>query len=282
MTDNWPYTKILTGYVLGASIIVANAGKLAHIWVIAIEKHLKLRGIAQMIAPYPTWGEVNKAAAAEFSRPLLTSRTTRTLARVISWLPYPHPFHVRLGTLKICLKGRVRCGALRVGCLHITNFTVHHADWCAPCPIFAIVLASPRGLSKSAEVIASENDVKTAAYEIRTKSGECGGLEKNGHRERILGLGSCVAMRRSLHEGPCLLGIRARSQAGGERWTRTDWRRIRTSASRYALDLKSEASNPRVSLSRSVIRQRGYAVRSLRLCRIEFSVHTATGIQSAH
>lgn len=75
------------GYVLGASIIGANAGELTHIWVIAIEKHLKLRDIAQMIAPYPTWGELNKAAAAEFSRPLLTSRMTRTLARVISWFP---------------------------------------------------------------------------------------------------------------------------------------------------------------------------------------------------
>jgi hypothetical protein len=39
-------------------------------------------------------------------------------------------------------------------------------------------------------------------------------------------------------------------------------------------DLKSEAKMPRISLSRSVIRPRAYPVRSLRLCRIEFSVHT--------
>jgi hypothetical protein len=32
----------------------------------------------------------------------------------------------------------------------------------------------------------------------------------------------------------------------------------------FALDLKSEASNPRISLGRSVIRPRGYVVRSLR------------------
>jgi len=37
---------------------------------------------------------------------------------------------------------------------------------------------------------------------------------------------------------------------------------------------RREASNPRISLSSSVIRARGYAVRSLRPCRIEFSVHT--------
>jgi hypothetical protein len=42
-------------------------------------------------------------------------------------------------------------------------------------------------------------------------------------------------------------------------------------------DLKSEAKMPRISLSRSVIRPRAYPVRSLRLCRIEFSVHTGLG-----
>src|ERR1700678_875432 len=42
-------------------------------------------------------------------------------------------------------------------------------------------------------------------------------------------------------------------------------------------DLKSEAKTPRISLSRSVIRPRAYLVRYLRLCRIEFSVHTGLG-----
>jgi hypothetical protein len=51
-------------------------------------------------------------------------------------------------------------------------------------------------------------------------------------------------------------------------------RRIRTSASSVALDLKCEASTPRISLNRSVIRPRAYPVRSQRLRRIEFSVHT--------
>jgi hypothetical protein len=44
-----------------------------------------------------------------------------------------------------------------------------------------------------------------------------------------------------------------------------------------ALDLKSEAKTLRISLSRSVIRSRAYPVRSLRLCRIEFSVHPVRG-----
>jgi len=73
--------------VLGASILGANAGELAHLWVVAIEQKLKLRDIAQMIAPYPTWSELSKAAASEFSRPLLSSRLTRTAARLLSWFP---------------------------------------------------------------------------------------------------------------------------------------------------------------------------------------------------
>jgi hypothetical protein len=51
-------------------------------------------------------------------------------------------------------------------------------------------------------------------------------------------------------------------------------RRTRFSASSVALALKREARIPRISLNRSVIRMRAYAVRLLRLRRIEFSVHT--------
>src|ERR1700733_5235931 len=63
-------------------------------------------------------------------------------------------------------------------------------------------------------------------------------------------------------------GVRRRS-------TLTCCRRTRFSASSVALALKLEARIPRISLNRSVIRLRAYAVRLLRLRRIEFSVHTA-------
>jgi pyruvate/2-oxoglutarate dehydrogenase complex dihydrolipoamide dehydrogenase (E3) component len=36
--------------VLGASILGAHAGELAHLWVVVIEQKLKLRNLAQMIA----------------------------------------------------------------------------------------------------------------------------------------------------------------------------------------------------------------------------------------
>ena len=75
------------GHVLGASILGAHAGELAHLWVVAIEQKLKLRDLAQMIAPYPTWGELDKTAASEFSRPLLANSLTRGIVRVLSCLP---------------------------------------------------------------------------------------------------------------------------------------------------------------------------------------------------
>ena len=75
------------GRVLGASILGAHAGELAHLWVVAIEQKLRLRDLAQMIAPYPTWGELDKAAASEFSRPLLAHPMTRRLVKALSWLP---------------------------------------------------------------------------------------------------------------------------------------------------------------------------------------------------
>jgi pyruvate/2-oxoglutarate dehydrogenase complex dihydrolipoamide dehydrogenase (E3) component len=75
------------GRVLGASILAAPAGELAHVWVLAIERRLKLRHIASMLAPYPTWGEINKMAAAEFYKPRLFGAWTRRAVRLLGWLP---------------------------------------------------------------------------------------------------------------------------------------------------------------------------------------------------
>jgi pyruvate/2-oxoglutarate dehydrogenase complex dihydrolipoamide dehydrogenase (E3) component len=75
------------GRVLGASILGAHAGELALLWVAAIGQKLKLRNLAQMIAPYPTWGELDRAAAAEFSKPLLANPLTRGAVRMLSWFP---------------------------------------------------------------------------------------------------------------------------------------------------------------------------------------------------
>jgi pyruvate/2-oxoglutarate dehydrogenase complex dihydrolipoamide dehydrogenase (E3) component len=75
------------GQVLGASILAAHAGELAHVWVLAIERRLKLHHIASMLAPYPTWGETNKSVAGEFYKPRLFGAWTRRAVRILNFLP---------------------------------------------------------------------------------------------------------------------------------------------------------------------------------------------------
>jgi pyruvate/2-oxoglutarate dehydrogenase complex dihydrolipoamide dehydrogenase (E3) component len=75
------------GQVLGASILGSQAGELAHLWVLAIERRLRLRDIAAMLAPYPTLGEANKSVAAEFYKPRLFGAWTRRAVRLLNLLP---------------------------------------------------------------------------------------------------------------------------------------------------------------------------------------------------
>jgi pyruvate/2-oxoglutarate dehydrogenase complex dihydrolipoamide dehydrogenase (E3) component len=75
------------GRILGGSILGAHAGELAHVWVLAIQQGLRLRDIAGTVAPYPTFGEVSKMAAAEFYKPKLFGRWTRAAVRVLGRLP---------------------------------------------------------------------------------------------------------------------------------------------------------------------------------------------------
>jgi len=75
------------GRILGASILAAHAGELAHLWVLAIGQRLRLRHVAAMLAPYPTWGEANKMAAGEFYKPRLFGAWARRAVRLLKFLP---------------------------------------------------------------------------------------------------------------------------------------------------------------------------------------------------
>jgi hypothetical protein len=79
---------------------------------------------------------------------------------------------------------------------------------------------------QSAEVGAPNRDSKSVAYENCTKSAKCGGLETNGPRERISGVGRCVAVRRFVREARRYWRFQ-RAKTRGERWSRKDWRRER-------------------------------------------------------
>jgi len=81
--------KVVTtprGRVLGASIVGPHAGELIHPWVLAISKRLGVGPMAQMIAPYPTLGEVNKRAAGSYYTPKLFGARTRQLVRLLGKL----------------------------------------------------------------------------------------------------------------------------------------------------------------------------------------------------
>lgn len=72
------------GHVLGAGIVGPQAGELIQIWGLVIAKRLKLGDVANMIAPYPTLGEVSKRAAGSFYTPKLFSPLTRKIVRLLA------------------------------------------------------------------------------------------------------------------------------------------------------------------------------------------------------
>jgi pyruvate/2-oxoglutarate dehydrogenase complex dihydrolipoamide dehydrogenase (E3) component len=71
------------GRILGATIVGAHAGELMAPWTLAIRQGLNIRAMAEVVAPYPTLGEVNKRVAMTYFSSKLTSPGLR---RVISWL----------------------------------------------------------------------------------------------------------------------------------------------------------------------------------------------------
>lgn len=80
------FIKVITrtnGRILGATIVGAQAGELIQPWVLALSKGLKIGAMAQMIAPYPTLGEVGKRAAGSFYVAKLFSDRTRKIVRFL-------------------------------------------------------------------------------------------------------------------------------------------------------------------------------------------------------
>ena len=79
--------KVITtpkGRILGAGIVGPHAGELIQTWVLAIGRGIKIGAVAQMIAPYPTLGEVNKRAAGSFYTASLFGERTRKMVRFLA------------------------------------------------------------------------------------------------------------------------------------------------------------------------------------------------------
>lgn len=74
------------GRILGAGLAGPHAGELIHPWVLALSSQLKIGAMANMIAPYPTLGEVNKRVAGSYYTPSLFSKRTKWFVRMLSKL----------------------------------------------------------------------------------------------------------------------------------------------------------------------------------------------------
>jgi len=74
--------KIITGkkgYILGVSIVGANAGEMINMWSLAISKSLKIKDMVGYIAPYPTLSEVGKRASVTYYTPMARNPWVRRL-----------------------------------------------------------------------------------------------------------------------------------------------------------------------------------------------------------
>ena len=84
------FVKVLIarrGRIVGATIVGERAGELIQPWVLALHNGLKIRAMAQFVAPYPTLGEASKRAAGSHYTPKLFSERTKKIVRFLQRLP---------------------------------------------------------------------------------------------------------------------------------------------------------------------------------------------------
>ncbi|QIE41368.1 FAD-dependent oxidoreductase [Rhodobacteraceae bacterium SC52] len=75
---------IVKGKPVGASIVGAQAGELIGLWALVIANKLKMSAVANMVAPYPTLGEISKRAAGAYYSPrLFESDTVKRVVRFV-------------------------------------------------------------------------------------------------------------------------------------------------------------------------------------------------------
>ncbi len=71
------------GRILGASIVGAHAGEALQPWCLAIANGLGIKAMAGMIAPYPTFGEINKRVASSHYAPKLFNERVRRIVQLL-------------------------------------------------------------------------------------------------------------------------------------------------------------------------------------------------------
>lgn len=87
---NTGFIKVIAkrnGKILGVSIVGEQAGDMLPLWLLAMQKDMKIKDIAGLILPYPTLSEVHKAITSEWYRDTLFSDRTRFIVRILQKLP---------------------------------------------------------------------------------------------------------------------------------------------------------------------------------------------------
>ena len=80
---------VVKGRPVGASIAGEQAGELINLWALVLANKLKMKHVANMVAPYPTIGEINKRVAGAYFSPRLFDNPTvkKVVGFVQRWLP---------------------------------------------------------------------------------------------------------------------------------------------------------------------------------------------------
>lgn len=76
------------GKILGATILAPNSGDLIYPWVIAIQNQLKLKDVANSIAPYPTYSDLSKQIAGSFYKEKIFSAFMKKIVRFLLFFKY--------------------------------------------------------------------------------------------------------------------------------------------------------------------------------------------------
>ncbi len=88
-TEGLIKVMVVRGRPVGVSIAGAQAGELINLWALVLANGLKMKHVANMVAPYPTIGELNKrAAGAYFSPRLFDNPKVKAIVGLVQrWLP---------------------------------------------------------------------------------------------------------------------------------------------------------------------------------------------------
>jgi pyruvate/2-oxoglutarate dehydrogenase complex dihydrolipoamide dehydrogenase (E3) component len=88
-TDGFIKVMVFAGKPIGATIVGENAGELIGVWALAIANKMKMSAVANMVAPYPTLGEINKRVAGAYFGPKLFENPTvkKVVGYVQKYLP---------------------------------------------------------------------------------------------------------------------------------------------------------------------------------------------------